>query len=101
MNKLLSIATTAALVVGLSLSVSGAARADSAGDAAAGAFVGGVLGFMAGSAAAGGGPVVVHHHHHMSDWEQHVQDCEDAYGWRYNPDTDMVRHHGYSSYCDL
>ncbi len=102
MNKLLSIAASGALIIGLSLAAVGTAAADPAGDAAAAGIVGGVLGFMAGTAASnGGGPVYYSHHHRMSDWERHVADCEDAYGWRYDPDSDLVTRHGHSFYCDL
>ena len=100
MSKILSIACGAGLALAMALSTTAPSRAD---DAAAG-IVGGMLGFMAGTAAANGGIGVdpgYHHHHHMSDWDQHVQDCQDAYGWRYDPDTDMVHSHYHVFPCDL
>jgi hypothetical protein len=100
MRKLLSLAAATALIAGMSLTAVGTAQADQAGDAVAAGVFGGVLGFMAGSAAAHAGPVY-HHHQRYDDWEQHVNDCEDAYGWRYDPDTDLVTRHGHSFYCDM
>ena len=103
MNKLISLAAASALLVGLSLGAAGSAVADPAGDAMAAGVVGGVLGFMAGTAAASGGDdaPVYHHHFRRDEWERHVEDCEDAYGWRYDPDSDLVTRHGRSFYCDL
>jgi hypothetical protein len=104
MNKFLSILTAGALVAGIGLATATPSMADPAGDAAAGAIIGGTLGFMAGAAAAnGGGDGFYVRRHHFRDWQwrRHVADCQDEYGWRYDPSTDLVRMHGRRFYCDL
>jgi hypothetical protein len=102
MNKLFSVLAAGALVAAVAVSTATPSFADPAGDAAAGAIIGGTLGFMAGAAAANGGPVYIHHRHFRDwEWRQHVADCQDEYGWRYDPRTDIVRLHGDRFYCDL
>ena len=102
MHKLLSISGAAALVLAFTLSAATPTLADSASDAAAAGIVGGVFGFMAGAAAASSpGPVYYHHPRQYDDYEEHVQACEDAYGWRYDPDTDLVTRHHRSFPCEL
>jgi len=103
MNKLFSIIAAGAVVAAAAVSTVTPSFADPAGDAAAGAIIGGTLGFMAGAAAANGGGPIYMHHRRFRDWEwrQHVADCQDEYGWRYDPRTDIVRMHGDRFYCDL
>jgi hypothetical protein len=97
MNKFLSIAAAGAVALAVSVSVSTPSMADPAADA----FVGGMFGFMAGAAAASGD--FNHHRAHYSKyrWERHVQACEDDWGWRYDPRTDLVTSHRHQFYCDL
>ena len=101
MNKLVSIAGAASLVLAFALSSATPTLADPASDAAAAGIVGGVFGFMAGAAAAGAPGPVYHHRRHFDAYQEHVQACEDAYGWRYDPDTDLVTRYHRSYPCDL
>src|ERR1700712_5782962 len=93
--------TAASLALAFGIALSLPAHADPAGDALAAGVAGGMFGFMAGAAGASSDePAHHHHHHYTSDYEQHVQDCEDAYGWRYDPDTDLVKVHHHFMPCD-
>lgn len=102
MHKFFTVLAAGAVIAGISLSTATPTLADPAGNAAAGAIIGGTLGFMAGAAAANGGGIYMHHHHYRDwEWRRHVADCRDEYGWRYDPSTDLVRLHGRRFYCDL
>jgi len=99
MKKILSLVAA----VGLAGAVALSATTPSAADPAGAAIAGGIFGFMAGAAvASGGGFFDYPHHHHWreSQWRQHVADCQDDYGWHYNPRTDLVRLHGDVFPCD-
>jgi hypothetical protein len=99
--KFVSIVCAAATIAAMCLATAAPSMADPAGDAAGAAVVGGVLGFMAGSAAANGddGPPPAPASHHWA-FRQHVRMCEDHYGWRYDPDADLVHWHGRVFRCD-
>ena len=100
MNKIITLAGAAVMAAAFTLSAATPSMADKASDAVAAGFVGGMFGFVAGAAAASAGGS--HHHHmHNSEWRQHVEDCQDEYGWRYDPDTDLVTKHHKQFYCDL
>ena len=102
MNRFIALAGAAALALAFSLAASTPSSADPGGDAATAAFAGGLFGFAAGAAIGSGDEQYrPHHHHYNGDWEQHIQDCEDAYGWRYDADTDLVTRHHQQFYCDL
>lgn len=103
MNKVFAVAGAAALALAISLSASTPSSADAGSDAAAAAFAGGVFGFVAGAAIAGSSNEDNSYSvdYSSSDWEQHVQDCEDAYGWRYDAETDLITKHHRQFYCDL
>ena len=100
MNKIIALAGAAVVAAAFTLSAATPSMADKASDAVAAGLVGGVFGFVAGAAAASAAGEH-HHHHHMSDWQRHVNDCEDEYGWRYDSDTDLVTKHHKQFYCDL
>ena len=94
-----------AAATGLALVTAVSTATPSSADPAGAAFVGGVLGFMAGAAMASGAPVYYddypHRHHWRADaWRAHVAACEDDYGWRYNPRTDLVHMYGDVFPCD-
>jgi hypothetical protein len=103
MNKFFSIAGAAAVAIAFSLSAATPSSADPASDAAAAGFVGGVLGFMAGAAVASG-PHHVHTYVDSGDYGyyHHVRVCKRAYGWRYDPESDLVTDRYGDEYpCDL
>jgi hypothetical protein len=101
MNKFLPFATAALLAAGISFAAATPSVAGPHDDAAAAAFAGGELGFMAGTMAAQGAPPPHRMHHRDWAWEQHVQDCEDYWGWRYDPETDLVTRRGHQFPCQL
>ncbi|MGN6100717.1 MAG: hypothetical protein ACTHOR_06175 [Devosia sp.] len=102
MKKLATLVAATSLALIAAVSTATPSSADPAGAAIAG----GVLGFMAGAAAASGGGVYYDYPHphyprwRGEAWREHVAACEDDYGWRYNPRTDLVHLHGDVFPCD-
>ncbi len=41
------------------------------------------------------------HNHDSESWDEHVAACEDEFGWRYDPDTNLVHRHGHVFECRL
>ena len=89
MNKFLSVAGAAVLLIGVSLSATSPSRADPAADAVGAGLLGGFLGCAAGAAVAGSG---AHYHTFGYDtdyaWRHHVKSCFRVYGDAYDPDYD-------------
>jgi hypothetical protein len=99
MSRFVPIVCAGVLVLATTLATAAPAFADSRGDAAGAAIAGGVLGFMAGAAAGDAGYDRGPPRYHRG-WRVHVRMCLDRYGWRYDPQTDLVRRHGRVFRCD-
>jgi len=107
MYKFLSIVGAAALAITVSMAAATPSSADSASDAVGAGLVGGVLGFMAGSALSDGPR---HHRVYVDDGyddgsdydtRAHIRACFDAYhSYDLRSDT-YLGYDGYSHQCDL
>jgi hypothetical protein len=89
MKKLLTVAAAGALAVGVSVAATAPSQAFFP---PGGLFVAGVAGFMAGAVIASAAE------HDQWDrggesWNEHVAACEQEYGWRYDPNTNLVHRH--------
>ncbi|MDB5562447.1 MAG: hypothetical protein JWN11_1865 [Hyphomicrobiales bacterium] len=110
MNKLISIAGAAALAIAVSATSATPSMADPAADAIGAGIVGGMFGFIAGSALADAPHrrVYVHDNYDYADYgpgyydsRAHIRACLRAYR-SYDVDSDTyVGYDGYSHQCDL
>ena len=95
MKKLLTIAAAGAIAIGISAA---AATPSQAFWPPGGLFFAGAAGFIAGAAIAN---AAEHGYYDRSgeSWYEHVANCKDEYGWRYNPTTDLVHKYGHVWEC--
>jgi hypothetical protein len=101
MHKLLSIGAAATVALGLSLVAVAPSQAFPHHNAVGVGIAAGLFGLAAGAALANASD---HAWYHGDDWDQHVQDCEDAYD-NYDWHTDTypvhVHHHWVNVRCDI